>query len=1154
MRDALIQTTGVTLADDFLHTCDWQLRALPETFPAAVFVFQGSQMLYVNPAAGIITGFSREEALKMNFWEFIHPDHQELVKNRGMARQADESVPLTYQVKLLTKSGETRWVNFTAGVTTFAGKPAVIGTAIDITDHKQAEEALKKSEARFRAIADFTYDWENWFGPDGVLLWVNPAVERVTGYTVQECMAMPDFPLSVVHEDEREKWASNLAEGLNELRSGSDVPFRIRRKNGTIRWCAVSWQPIYDAEGIWRGYRSSVRDITDRKKAEGELRDSERRYRAIVEDQTELICRWRPDKTHTFVNEAYCRCFGKRPEELLGRSLMGLIPRQDHEQVLKHFAELNRENPVASHEHLVIAHGGEIRLHQWTDRVVFDSDGNIVEYQSVGRDITDRKRAEEELRWSEERFRTVVEASKDAIIAINADGTVFIFNTAAEKMFGHSNEEMMGQPLDRLMPAEYRERHTSDLSSFFRSGKPDAAMGRTLELPAVRKNGTEFQIELSLSSSRYHDQHLVVAIIRDITARKDAEMELRKFKTISDATPHGHAIVDLDGKILYINAAFAGMHGYRPEELLGKNLSMFHTEEQMKRVIELNQPLTRGGGYAGEEVWHKRRDGSVFPTLMDGIVITDESGSPLFLSGMAVDISEQKATEAALRRQALVFESINDGVMVTDKHNLIVEWNTAAERIFGYSREDIIGKSPELLNRPHEAKLITESIHLGILHDGEWSDEIRIVRKDGTERIVEAGLVPLRDEGGEWTGTVAVNRDITEKRQAEEERAELEEQLRHGQKMEAIGTLASGIAHDFKNLLSAISGYNSLAKDSLQDRQAAQRSLGMVESAVVQAQQVTDALLTFARRSPSTKTVLDLVACAEKQLPLLRGSLPSSIKFVDDLPHGTDLFVRADATQLQLVLMCLVINSQQAMPNGGTLTVSVEHQPTLPFQGERARQDSDLGVAVVRVADTGTGMTPEVQARVFDPFFTTKPIGKGTGLGLANAYGIVHEHGGDIMVESDPGQGTCVTFWLPCVSQTREDQVEDKLLSNASGQGEHIALIESDSQVSSVMMSILHEHGYLVTKVPDTHNVPRAIESLETPVHLVVLDLDGMADAPDSIIACIQEILPGVQLLLLSGDQNHHLVPSVSSENILYKPFRMLDLATTVTNLMQCRH
>ncbi|MFH1417051.1 MAG: PAS domain S-box protein [Planctomycetota bacterium] len=651
-------------------------------------------------------------------------------------------------------------------------KPAGVERVPDVCgDHATGSEGTASGTPVHTALDALPIPLVICRSSDAVILYVSPMMESVFGVPggtaigrrVTDCYGDPA------------DWEVLLGE-LHRQGSVHSCEVLVRKTDGTLLGAGVSMRPMtYDGQpAVFCAYS----DVADRKKIEEELRDGERRYQAIVEDQTELICRWRPDGTHTFVNEAYCRCFGKRSEELLGHGLMDLIPRQDHEKVQSHFAALNRENPVASHEHLVIADGGEIRLHQWTDRAIFDSDDNIVEYQSVGRDITERKRAEEELRWSEERFRTVVEASKDAVIAIDADGAVFIFNAAAERMFGRSKKEMAGQPLDCLMPEEHRARHTSYVSSFFGSGKPDGAVGRTLELLALRKDGVQFPIELSLSSARYRDQHLVVAIIRDITSRREAEVELRKFKAISDRTPHGHAIADLDGRLLYVNDAFAEMHGYSPEELLGEHLSVFHTEEQMARVIELIEPLAGGGSFADEEVWHKRRDGSVFPTLMDSIVVTDESGSPLFLSGMATDISDRKKTEEELRRQALVFNNINDGVLITDNRGRISDLNPAAERLFGYPRAELLGQTPEVLDRPEEAGQLTQSIRQSISEEGHWGGEINIVRKDGTERICEAFVVPLRNERHEWIGTVSVNRDITQRKEAEVALRTAEEQLR----------------------------------------------------------------------------------------------------------------------------------------------------------------------------------------------------------------------------------------------------------------------------------------------------------------------------------------------------------------------------------------
>ncbi len=739
--------------------------------PMVISRLSDGKILYANPIMESVFDIPTGEAIGRITTDFYDDPTDRATLLEELHRYGSVQ---NREVRVRKPDGETLWVTVSMRSMTHNGEPAIFCVYCDIAKQRRTEAKLKQSEAKLHTLYASSNEAITLLDENAIFRDCNDAALRMFGCKnkAEFCGKRPSefSPAKQPCGTDSAVLARQLLTTAMEQGIASfEWTHRRLDSNELVLFEVV----LFAAEEDGRKVLHAIgRDITRHKKAEDELRKSERRYRAIVEDQTELICRWQPDKTHTFVNEAYCRCFGKRPEELVGHSLMDLIPSEDHAEVLKHFATLSQENPVATHEHLVLAHGDKIRLHQWTDRAFFNSDGNIVEYQSVGRDITDRKRAEDKLRWSEERFRTIVEASKDAVIAINSNGEVVIFNAAAEKMFGCAKETMTGQPLDCLIPEEYRSRHGANVRAFFKSGKPDGAVNQTLELPALRTDGTQFPIELSLSSARYRDQHLVVAIIRDITERREAELELRKFKSVSDRTPHGHAIVDLEGHVLYINEAFAAMHGYRPEELLGQHLSVFHTEEQLKQVEALNKPLAQGGSFSNEEVWHKRRDGSVFPTLMDGIVITDESGSPVFMSGMATDITHHKEADEALRtaeeQLRSTLSSMSDLVFVLDHDGRFIDYHQPSDHEDLYvSPDKFLGVHYSEVLPPHLSK-ITDSVFSQCMSTGVTQRYDYYLEIDGKTEWFSATMSIRRDTDGKPAGVTTVARNITERKQAEE--------------------------------------------------------------------------------------------------------------------------------------------------------------------------------------------------------------------------------------------------------------------------------------------------------------------------------------------------------------------------------------------------
>jgi PAS domain S-box-containing protein len=341
------------------------------------------------------------------------------------------------------------------------GAPLVLSLGVDVTGRKEAEAALKESESKYRIVADNTHAWEFWLGPDlKSFLYVSPACMRITGRPAQAFVDDPVLYMRIIHPDDRPGFVAHMRRTRRESVS-EEVAFRIVRPDGSIRWIGHVCQPVFDADGTYLGVRGSNRDITKRKRAEEAVRASEERYRAVVEEQTELICRWRPDGTLTFVNEAYCRYFGKRKEALLGTSFLFLVPEGEREALRGYIARtlpsLTPADPGVTYEHPVTGPSGEVRWQQWTDRAIFDGEGQLLELQSVGRDITDRKKAELALKESEERFRSLVEHALVGFFLVQ-EGKVVFQNPEQERIFGTIPEGLTLGDLSARVHPEDRER------------------------------------------------------------------------------------------------------------------------------------------------------------------------------------------------------------------------------------------------------------------------------------------------------------------------------------------------------------------------------------------------------------------------------------------------------------------------------------------------------------------------------------------------------------------------------------------------------------------------------------------------------------------------------------------------------------------------
>jgi two-component system, cell cycle sensor histidine kinase and response regulator CckA len=1145
-------------AEQAIVESEAKYRTLVEQIPAIVYTSppdEASATSYVNPCVEKILGYSPLEYLREDIWRArLHPDDRDRVLTE-LSESMNKSGLFASEYRMIARDGRIVWFRDEAAIVRDKrGGPLFLqGVMFDITNRRLAEDELRVGRQKLADIIKGTRvgTWE-WNVQTGETVFSDRWAE-IVGFTLEELQPTTfQTWVDLVHPDDLARSNAMLqAHFAGELEYYA-IECRLRHKDGSWIWINARGRVIeWTNDGRPLRMMGTHSDITDRKRAEQAIKESEAKYRTLVEQLPAIIYTTppNPDPGLDYISPHVAKVLGRSvlDFELDPNTWRNNIHPDDRERVVAELTESLAKGGSFASEYRMIARDGRIVWFRDEAVLVRNEGGTPLFLQGVMFDITEQKRMEAELREREERFRMVVSSSKDAMIAIDEHGLIIIFNPAAEAMFLWTAEQAIGRPLDFLIPEPRRPTHANAMSDFFISGNTKGVIGTTAEVSARRSNGEVFPIELSLSAGRWGDKQFVLATMRDITLRKQIETELKKFKTISDHSPHGHAIIELDGHVLYTNAAFARMHGYEPEEFLCRHVSDFHTPEQMLEVNPLLDRLKQDGQFVDQEIWHKRRDGSVFPALMDAAVIADENGTPLYFSGMAVDISERKAAEAALRRQALVFDNINDGVIITDTQGWITDWNPGAERIFDYFRQEVLGKHAEMLNKPEDAKVISRSIQEGLPRDGYWSGEVAFVRKDGGEGVCEVFIVPLRDENQQSIGRIAVNRDITARKQAEEEKARLEAQLHQAQKMEAVGTLAGGVAHDFNNLLTAIFGYTDLAMNSLPKKHPAVRSLELLEQAGRQARGVINSLLTFSHKDTPVKEPVNLATSLADTIQLLRRLLPASIEIEESLPAEPEVWVSADGTQLQQVWINLAVNARDAMPRGGRLRVILQ----APAQPGEAGGDGNESAAVVTLEDTGIGMSETIKSRIFEPFFTTKPRGQGTGLGLPVTQAIIANHEGRIEIESQPGHGTRVIISLPCCQPPPKAARKASPVRRPTGRGQLVLIVEDDEHVRSILVSALRSQGYQVVAAADGAEAKAHVRRHGKTLDLVILDLDLPKTSRTALLRTIRKTLPAVPILIVTGSVNPKVKEQPDQNQfLLRKPLEMSELDECIGRLM----
>ena len=567
-------------------------------------------------------------------------------------------------------------------------------------------------------------------------------------------------------------------------------------------------------------------------------------------------------------------------------------------------------------------------------------------------------------------------------------------------------------------------------------------------------------------------------------------------------------------------------------------VDFLHPDDRTAVRESVEAALKSGGTFSHEERI-QRPDGEIRYLQSVGEVVRDDRGAAIRMLGVCLDITDRKEAEKALRNSEQSYRILLKGVRdyaiyMLDTEGLVRSWNDGAERLKGYSAEQIIGRHYSVfLTEDARASGLAEQALAAAAANGQFEGQSYVVRRDGSKFFASVVLDAIRDEAGELIGFAKLVRDITAQREAQLALDETREQLAQSQKMEALGQLTGGIAHDFNNLLMIVSGYAQILERRLTEAKDT-RAVEAIRAAAGRGERLTRQLLTFSRRQQLSPVTVDLRARIDAVRDMLAPSLGGNIEFVCNVED--DIWpVETDLGELELALVNLAVNARDAMPDGGTLTLSARNVVLKPGSAAGKLSGDFVALAII---DTGTGIEPDVLTRVFEPFFTTKPVGKGTGLGLSQVHGFANQTGGAVTVTSEPGRGTAVTIYLPrAEDQAVEAQSGVAAAESAPAQGT-VLVVEDSREVAAVTSAMLETLGYRVVRA---ENAADALRHLEQGIafELVFSDIvmPGAMDGLGLAKHC-RERFPGMPVLLTSG-YSDALQSADGRYDILRKPFEM---------------
>jgi len=763
-------------------------------------------------------------------------------------------------------------------------------------------------------------------------------------------------------------------------------------------------------------------------------------------------------------------------------------------------------------------------------------------------DVTERRAIDRQLAESRARFASIVETAMDAIVSVDEDQRIVLFNSAAERMFGCPADRAIGLPLTTFVPERHHARHTAGFTAFATEAVASRAMGAGRRLVARRLDGSEFPIEASISRNEVAGRPLFTVVHRDITTRLQAEGANARLATVVTFAPTAIVTANTDGIIDSWNAGAADLFGYTAEEAIGRPVEFLSFPDDDDNGRVLFERVLAGENVRDESV-RRRADGSPVEVARIAGAVRDEEGRVIAVVAVMSDIGERKRQERLLREreeeQRQTLDAAGLGVWWIDLGDGLVHVDPRSRRLFAV---DDGTPFDVLTTRFHPDDRAALAGLRRSLTPRDTSFELTL-RAGPSDRApvwlhITARLRVSARGGEEIWGTV---QDVTERRNAE---AALK-QIEANRRLEALGRMTGGIAHDFNNLLTVISGNLQLLETTTADPTSA-RWIAEALRATETGAALNHRLSTFARQRRLEPVVTDLDRRIGAMIDLLHRSVGPGISVIANFAE--DLWpVRVDPSEIEHALLNLVFNARDAMPDGGrvvieTANVVLDDPPTPADPTRRVGPHVRLSVT-----DTGHGMTPEVRARAFEPFFTTKESGRGTGLGLSTLHGFVRQSGGFVSLYSEPGHGTTVNVYLPRAEENGEAEPDTRPPPRRRGAGEHILLVEDDPDVARVTRDRLIASGWHVEEVADAHAalarlaagppVDLVFSDIMMPGGLSGIDLARRLRARDP--ACRILLTSGFSEEIARGDRDRPL-----EFPILRKPYSYADLTRAIAEAL----
>ncbi len=1159
------------------------------------------KMLDFNPAWERIAGHSRTELVGRFLEDFSTDENiREVLEQYRVC--LEKKVPIDFERELDNAMGHWYIHTTLIPVSNATGKIyRFVGVSRNITEHKRAEQIM---QSRLRLM-----QFANTHSLDELLQATLDEAEALTGSVIgfyhfldadQKMLTLQAWSTNTLEKmctaegkgrhysiDEAGVWADCVRERRPVIHNDyTALPHRkglpkghapvvrelvmpVFRGDKIVAILGVGNKPAdYDQNNVKTiGMLADLAwDIVERKRAEEALCESEERYRLIAENTADTISVFDLDLKPIYVSPSVLRLLGYTVQEALTQSLNEMLTPeslQKAKEVLADQMELEASGKTDPSRTALLEleeyckDGSRI----WVELAAsFIRDNNLkpTGIITITRDITRRKQADLQLIESEQKFRSLAESSPDSIIRYDTECRLLYVNRSMELTIDFNLAPKIGKrPTENTRFPDIKK-YLAKLRQVIQTGQPDE-----MEVVVPNPAGELRTHHIRFVAERSNEGKIIgaLAIGRDITDRKRMEEALRKseaeLKEAQRVGRLGSWDWDTVTHTITWSEEFYRIYGFDPKQRpLGyeEHLKAYTPESAARLDAAVRHSMQTGEGYQ-LDLKLVRPGGTRRWVTARGEVKRDTKGQIVGLRGTAQDITEHKRADEEVRRLTHAIEQSPVSVIMTNTAGEIEYVNPKFTEVTGYTKDEVRGQNPRILKsgetRLEEYKQLWETILAG----KEWRGEFHNRKKNGELFWESASISAVRDEKGVISHFIAIKEDITERKRTEEEREKLQVQLNQAQKIESVGRLAGGVAHDFNNMLSVILGHADLALMKIDPAQPLYTDLQEIRKAAERSVGLTRQLLAFARKQTVAPRVLDLNETVEGMLKMLRRLIGEDIDLAW-LPGAGVWPIKVDPSQIDQILANLCINARDAIARVGKVTI--ETQPVTFDEAYCADRPGFIPgeYVLLAVSDDGCGMDKETLNNLFEPFFTTKEIGKGTGLGLSMVYGIVRQNNGFINVYSEPGHGSTFKIYLPRhAAKTEQMRKESRAAPLAQGH-ETILLVEDEPTILEMARLMLKRLGYQVLAASTPGEAIRVAKEHSDKIHLLITDVVMPEMNGRDLAKNLLSLYPGLKRLFMSGYMGnviaHHGVLD-EGVHFIQKPFSMQTLAAKVREVLDSK-